>query len=237
VKIATVAVAYNEARFIRPHLAHIPTWVDEKLVLVSTKPWNGEAEPDDGTAEIARASGATVIEHDWTDETEQRNAGQEYLADYDWIIVLDPDEFLDELNWGKLFKELYLADHYDTVDAFVIKHQRVFYKHSEASPHSDYQQLIAVRPYVRFVDKRVVSSPFAVVDVELLHFSWARTNEEVWHKLSHYGHAHDFDTKRWYEEVWLTDKTTNLHPLTPETLQALIKPELPPEIEALNLWP
>jgi hypothetical protein len=232
VRVATCAIAYHEPRFITPHIQHIPDWVEEKLVLVTERPWQGEPLGFDETPGLAATAGATVMVYPWKTEEDQRNAGQEYLSDYDWVIVLDPDEFLSNQAWGFLYNFLQTAE----ADAYVVDHQRVFYKDKEVSPHTDYQMLIAVRPSVRFVDKRVVDCAYGTAPIELLHFSWARTDEEVLNKITHYAHAQEL-IPDWYTEVWKSDKTTDLHPKSPETLKALIEPVLPPEIEALHLWP
>lgn len=228
--IGLVTIAYNEERFIKPFLQHIPDWVDEKLVLVSSKPWFGKPDNQDKTADIARELGATVMEYPWDSEEQQRNTGQNYFDGYDWVIVLDPDEFLDNKNWEYL--KDYLED--SESEAAIVDHQRVFWKDKEVYPHTDYQQLIAVKPHVRFTDKRVVETGYDIAPVELLHFSWARTDKEILSKVKHYAHANDFDVDKWYKEVWLTDKQTDLHPVSPETLKSLIDVKLPPEIE--KLW-
>lgn len=228
----SVAICYNEPRMIVPHLQHLPDWIEEKLVLVSTQPWFGESVAHDKTAELA-APYARVIEAYWETEEDQRNTGQALHQDKDWIIVLDPDEYLSEENWQKLKRFLETTN----AEAAIVDHQRVFYKDKEVYPCFDYQQLIAVRPQVNFVEKRIGDAWCATAPVELLHFSWAKTDEEVWSKISHYAHAKDFDIKDWYENVWLANKTTNLHPVTPGALPALIDPQLPPEIKALGLFP
>lgn len=239
-RVAVASICYNEARFIEPFLKHIPDWIEEKLVLVSTEPWFGEPEPDDGTADLARLHEATVIEHDWASETDQRNAGQEYLYDFDWVIWLDPDEFLDDWAWDKLN---YLITHgslKNSGDAYVVARQLTYWKDGYvADPPRDYQQMILCRPSVKFVDKRVVGCPYGVLPVELHHFSWARTDKEVWSKITHYAHAFDFDTKRWYNDVWLKWKPgmRDVHPTTPETLHELIPAKLPKELKDLKLWP
>jgi glycosyltransferase involved in cell wall biosynthesis len=232
-KLAIETIAYKEERFLPKFIAHYQNKVDEIVILNSTIPWQGEVDDTpDKTGNIGRSLGATVIEHSWVDETSQRNAGLDYLSDVDWVIVVDPDEFISDEDWDKLYKCLEKGE----APAYVVEHQRVFYKHSEVFPHKDYQQIIAVRPTVRFVDKRVVNSVYGLAPVNLLHFSWARTDEEVLSKISHYSHADEL-LPNWYEEVWLKDKKTNLHPKDPEVLSALIPAILPPEIEALDLWP
>lgn len=230
-KFALATIAYREERMVGKSLRHIPDWIDIKMVLLSSKPWIGDEEPPDKTMEKAKAAGGTVIQNYWENEHTQRNTGQQMLEDYDWIITLDPDEFLDERGWDKLKSFLETADQ----GAYVCQHQRVFYKKKEVYPHTDYQQIIAVRPSVRFADKRVVNTTYGVAPVELYHFSWRRTNQEILSKIKHYSHAHEFDVDAWYRDVWLTDRSINLHPLTPETLSGLIDSDLPPELKSLGL--
>ena len=235
-RVALATVCYRERRLIGKFLKHVPSWVDTKLVLLSAKPWNGAELEDDGTGMAARRQGAITVESAWTSEEDQRNAGQELLSGYgyDWIIWLDPDEMLDNHNWDKLRRTLETSQ----ADALVVEKQRVVWKDKEVSPCNDYQQLIAARPHLRFVDKRVIGSGYDVAPVSLWHFSWAKTDEEVWNKISHYSHAKDFDIKEWYEEVWLNpDRVVNLHPTTPETLGGLIDLELPRELKRLKLLP
>lgn len=217
------------------HLAHMPGWIEEQVVLLSSVPWYGKNEEPDQSEELAFAAQAAVIKHNWYDETNQRNAGQEFLSDYDWILNLEPDEFLSDDSWAKLYTFLEQAEG----DAYVIK-QRVFWgKGFESDPPEDFVPIVVTRPSVRFIDKRVIDSEWTYLpdDIELLHFAWARTDEEIWKKISHYSHAVDFDTDRWYKEVWLSRNTTNVHPTTPSAIPKLKQAVLPKEIEELELWP
>jgi glycosyltransferase involved in cell wall biosynthesis len=235
-KVALVTVAYNEERFIEPFLKHIPGWVNNVTVLLSAKPWYGRPEPTDKTYELASGTRAEVIQATWDSEEAQRNTGVELNQDCDWIIWLDPDEFLDDYNWDKLKGRLEDG----RADSYVVEGQHTYWKDGwHAVPERDYQMLIATRPHVNFVDKRVVNSGYDVAPVWVHHFSWARTDAEVLKKITHYAHAEDFDTRKWYEEVWLKWKPgmKNVHPTTPETLHDFEKAELPPEIEELGLWP
>jgi hypothetical protein len=231
-RLAIETIAYHEERFISRFIQHYQDKVETILVLHSTKPWNGEDEPYDRTANIARSLGAEVVDFDWTNETDQRNAGIDILSDYDWVLVLDPDEFISDRDWDKMVDLLEVAE----APAYVVQHQRVFWKDKEVFPHSDYQQIIAVRPDVRFVENRVINSLYGELPIDLLHFSWARTDEEVLRKITHYAHAKEL-IPNWYEDVWLSNKTQNLHPKSPETLAALVTATLPAEIEGLELWP
>jgi len=234
-RLACVTIAYMEERFIVKFIQAMQDRVEEIVVLNSIKPWNNrEFGEYDNTAAIAASLGATVIQGDWATEQDQRNAGQEYCADYDWIITLDPDEYLLDTDWDRLINFLEVAP----LPAYVPMMQHTYWKKGFViDPPEDYKQIIAVRPEVRFVDKRVINSPWALAPVELHHFSWARSDIECWRKITHYGHANEFDGLRWFSEVWLDDLTQNLHPLTPESLKEAIRVELPEELERLDLWP
>lgn len=235
-EFSLATIAYREARFLKPFLGHIPWWVDMKLVLISSKPWFGEELSDDGTFSIAQKKKAVPMANYWPNEESQRNTGQDLLSESDWIIILDPDEFLSKADWEQLRKFLETTDS----DAVVCKGQYTYWKDGwVAEPPRDYQQLIAVRPHVRFIDKRVVNTSYVVAPVWVHHFSWARTDQEVWNKITHYAHANDFDTKKWFNEVWATwqpgDK--DVHPTTPDTLHDFKLARLPKELRGLGLWP
>lgn len=234
-RVGLVANAYNEARFLKPFLTHIPDWVEEKIVLITNPPWYGEVLEDDGSKEVAEECGAKVFIAPWKDEVVQRNFGQAYFAEYDWILTIEPDEFFSDEDWEKLRVFLETAD----VPAYAVK-QRVFWgKGFESDPPEDFVPIIATRPTVKFVEKRNIDSQWQTLpeDIKLLHWAWGRTDSEIWKKVSHYSHAVDFDIKAWFRDVWLTRKTENVHPTTPEAIPRLIKAKLPPEIEALGLFP
>ncbi|MGY0301761.1 glycosyltransferase family 2 protein [Xylella fastidiosa subsp. multiplex] len=85
--MSLVAMTYNEAANIARCLDSVP-FVSEKLVV--------DCGSMDDTVEIARAHGARVVEQAWLGFGPQRNFASEQ-ATYDWILVLDADEFLSHL--------------------------------------------------------------------------------------------------------------------------------------------
>lgn len=232
-RLACVTIAYREARLIVPFIQHMQDRVEEIVVLNSKSPWFGEVEASDHTAEIARSLGATVFEEDWLTEQDQRNAGQEYCTDYDWVIVLDPDEFVLDEDWDRLYNFLETAP----LDAYVCQNQNTYWKQGFIiDPPEDYKQIIAVRPTVRFVDKRVVGSLWGYAPTDLHHMSWRRSDQEVWRKINSYAHALEFDTLKWFSEVWSDpDRLFDLHPLTPPSLARAVRVELPEELRRLGL--
>lgn len=233
-KLGCVTLCYHEPRLVVPFIQSMQDRVDEILVLNSTVPWQGEAEDEDKTASIAESLGVTVIRHDWPTEQTQRNAGQDYFHDKDWIIILDPDEYFITEDWDRL--NLFLES--APLDAYVTGNQTTLWKRGYAiDPPEDYRQIVAVRPSVRFVDKRVVDTPWQYAPTNLWHASWARSDEEIWKKINHYSHAHEFDKLKWFSEVWQSNRLHDLHPLTPESLKKAVRVVLPQELDDLNIWP
>jgi len=96
VHLALVMIARNEARCIQRCLDSVRTHVDTMLVL--------DTGSDDDTAGIARRAGARVASFTWCDDfAAARNAALQ-LADADWSLVLDADEWL--VHGGAALREL-----------------------------------------------------------------------------------------------------------------------------------
>lgn len=236
-RLACATIAYHEPRFIKPFIETMLERVDEVLVLNSEKPLFGEIEDKiDQTSAIARKLGTTVVTYPWATEPDMRNAGQDYLSDYDWVIWLDPDEYIMEKDWLKLLDFLEEC----TADAVTNTTMNLYWKNGYIiDPPEDHTPIIAARPSVRFYDTRCVNVAYAKAPVCIDHFSWARTDEEIERKVTHYGEADKFDGRGWYENVWLkwTPEMTDLHPVNPPVLHKAIPVTLPKELKDKHLWP
>ncbi len=90
-----VVIAKNESRCIERCLRSAQPYVNRMLVL--------DTGSTDGTPELARACGAEVHFFDWIDDfSAARNRALE-LADADWSLFLDADEWIDpqsEFHWS-----------------------------------------------------------------------------------------------------------------------------------------
>jgi glycosyltransferase involved in cell wall biosynthesis len=85
-RLAAVFIARNEARCIARCLESLRPWVDDMLVL--------DTGSTDETPAIARAAGAEVHRFTWSGNfAAARNRALE-LADADWNLVLDADEWI-----------------------------------------------------------------------------------------------------------------------------------------------
>jgi glycosyltransferase involved in cell wall biosynthesis len=85
-KLALVMIARDEARCIERCLDSVRAHVDEMLVL--------DTGSSDGTPEIARRAGARVASFAWCDDFAAARNAALALADADWSLVLDADEWL-----------------------------------------------------------------------------------------------------------------------------------------------
>ncbi len=82
VELAAVILTKNEDRHIGACLDSL-AWVDQTVVFDSFS--------TDGTLEVAKARGASVLQHPFEDYARQRNAALE-MVDAEWILFLDADE-------------------------------------------------------------------------------------------------------------------------------------------------
>lgn len=82
VKVSATIITLNEAEHIAAAIESV-RWADEILVV--------DSGSSDGTVDIARASGATVLTRAWTGYVDQKNFAAERAA-HDWIFSLDADE-------------------------------------------------------------------------------------------------------------------------------------------------
>lgn len=236
-RIACATIAYREPRFIKRFVPVMLERVDKVLVLNGTEPLFGDFEEGtDETATIAEGLGAEVIRYPWKTEPDMRNAGQEYLSDYDWIIWLDPDEYLLEDDWNTLIEFIESCP----ISAIANSTMSVYWKNGYViDPPENHTPIVAARPTVRFVATRVIDSPYIQAPIHVHHFSWARTDEEVQRKVTHYGEADKFDGQAWFDNVWSkwTPDSVDLHPVNPPVLERAIPVILPDELEKLDLWP
>lgn len=86
-QLAAVLIVRDEARCIARCLDSVRPWVDRILVL--------DTGSIDDTAEIARKCGAEVHALDWPDDfSAARNRALD-LADADWNLVIDADEWIE----------------------------------------------------------------------------------------------------------------------------------------------
>ena len=217
-KLALCSVAMNEQDIIGAHIKNWQGLVDKHLILVSKTSWEGSETQTDRTVEIARGMGCEVIEDTWKNEAEQRTFGLRVLEDYDFVLIVDPDEFYTKADQKKLIDRLQKPIDYLNRDTrkqpvFVTKNMVTYWKTLDYvfDPPDSHKPIIAVDPKrAYFIDKREVAnigidSPSInnrqVVDITIHHLSWVKTDAKVKEKINSYSHKNDIQDT-WFNEVW-----------------------------------
>ena len=81
-KVSVTVITLNEAEHIAAAVDSA-AWADEVVVV--------DCGSTDGTADIARAKGVTVLSREWSGYVDQKNYAAEQVS-HDWIFSLDADE-------------------------------------------------------------------------------------------------------------------------------------------------
>lgn len=116
-KITACIVCRNEADKLQACLDSV-AWVDEIIVM--------DLDSHDGSANVARAAGAVVLEHPLVTIVEFVRNEVASQAQHDWILVLDPDEHLAP----GLESSLREVARDDSCDAVVIPRTNIDFGHA-----------------------------------------------------------------------------------------------------------
>ena len=116
--LSVVILTYNERLHIRRCIERVRPVATEIFVI--------DCHSTDGTQEIARELGATVVEHDWPgNQAAQFNWALDNLPlTGDWVLRLDADEYLDAATLRDL--PAFLAGQPETVAGVTLRLGRVF---------------------------------------------------------------------------------------------------------------
>lgn len=231
-KFAIQSIAYHEERFIKHFVRHYRSLVDEILVLNTSVSYQGDVEDYDSTGDIAKGEGARVVKEYWKTEHEQRNFGLEKQSHFDWVFILDPDEFIekDEFERFKVWLETVGQDAYRAK-------QTTYWKNGYTISADRYMPITVCKPKrVKFTDKRCTDSEVIDAPFKAHHLSWARTDEEILRKVTHFSHAGEFNGVEWFENVWKKwhPEYQGLHPIDPMRWALATKCEVPEELK--HLW-
>ena len=237
-RVGVVIVAYNEEKLLKACLKQFPEWIERIDVLVSSRPWNGQDAVNPGrTMDVLRSCAdprVKVFLNHWRLEHNQRNFGAGVQNEMDWSMIVDADEYYTPKDWEKL--QYLMKTLPQSVKVISANSTHTFWKTPEfALEYDNHKPPIALRPrFTSFWEKRETDCEERfLAEVTMEHFSWVRTDEEVWQKINNWAHSGDFDKKTWYNTKWLewSLETENVHPYMGCQLKAV--PSIcPPEILA-----
>lgn len=180
-RLSIIVVARNEAINIAD-CVRSAGFADEVIVL--------DSGSSDGTAELARAQGATVVTTEWPGYGPQNNRGID-LATGDWFFSLDADERISPA----LAAEIRAAIERDDVDGFRVPRVSMycgrFMQHGGWRP--DHTWRLARRGKARFTEHFLhahlqVQGTTGTLREPIVHYSF-RTMESVLEKLNRYSSA------------------------------------------------
>jgi len=225
----------NEWRFIPAVVGQLLTVVDRVVIMHGSRAQSGVPvvlSPD--VPELD--SRVDILEGNWSTEAETRNAGMEYLADCDYVFMIDSDEILLDGDLQKL-RELCESRLHQVLSVRLHTHWKTPDYRIEPPEHGTIKMVL--RRDVRIVGVREVEAPVHETDVWCRHLSYVRTDEEVREKMRISGHSHEM-LPRWYEEVWKAwdakPDLEDLHPVHPPAYRRAVRASDPELNAVLARW-
>ncbi|GIZ08726.1 glycosyltransferase family 2 protein [Flavobacterium sp. UMI-01] len=130
-KITALTLTFNNELTLEKHLNNL-AFADEIIVI--------DAYSNDKTTAIAQAQGATIIQHKWEDDVEQRKFAVEQ-ATHDWVVFFDIEEQLSEDLTKEIIEKL--SDSHNTCSAFKVKRNFIF-QHQKIA-YGNWQEAWAIK--------------------------------------------------------------------------------------------
>jgi glycosyltransferase involved in cell wall biosynthesis len=209
-KISATIITRNEERHIARCLESIRGLVDEVLVV--------DARSEDQTREIALSLGATVLEREWTNYSDQKNFAAAQST-HPWILSLDADECLSQALNKKLI-QLKAGTVVSAAYAFPRKTHYLgrWIKHSGWYP--DYKIRLYLKEkghwtgeYVH--ETLVVDGPVSIVNADLLHYTCDAVSDHL--------QRQDRYTSLAAEDLWKRGKRASFWTLLGSPMGAFLK--------------
>lgn len=173
-----------------------------------------------------------IIEEDFCKELNPMDndiAERTYLANQciegNWVVQIDADEIVEDPVSLKLAilaapKDKQIRIRWKTVFKELPEGKLIIYPYEEVTTIASMQRN-------SFVSARVTNQPGHLIEGYLFHNSWGRTELELYTKLTNWGHAFDFPTKK-YLEFWKSVDINNymtfknFHPLDGHSWRELV---------------
>jgi hypothetical protein len=210
----------------------------------------------DKKMEFAPGDFAILSNSPMENETRQRREALALAGDADWVFQLDTDEVVTQpaslhrrlaalpastrcVRWPmrSLFQRAadgrYLevcskwGGHVEEYFSIAVRPGTAL-----AEARLAFEETVAFRSWTLSRESLLNPNSRLARSETMLHFSWVRSKEQMTRKLGSWGHSRDFDTDRYYREVWLRASTDwkslrDFHPMTPPTWPRLRPVALP----------
>lgn len=165
-----------------------------------------------------------LVEGEWAYEEEQRNACLERAkADgFDFLIIHDADEFYSFADYRENLRAIEQspdADLYKTPWYSFWKSLDYILIYKDGGHLLGYPEFaVNCRSGVKFVRARSTDADkVQTLRGTCYHLSYVLTDQQVLRKIGTWGHAHQFDTGKWFREKWFNWQhgDRDLHPVQP----------------------
>lgn len=227
-KFGILTLAFYGNNTLERMLANTGGLVDKIYLSHSPVPWNKyntharENFTSDFNSEristFPFANKIHFLEGIWESEESQREqALQQARADgIDFLIIQDADEFYLPEDFMKNLEGIRNNPNYPAYTCPWLK----FWKNTgfvmQARKHNGKSKQTVTTcpnfavnvnyPGIHFCSKRLIneSENSFMLEGLCLHLCWVLTNEEVFKKISTWGHSHEFDYQKWFKHKWLS---------------------------------
>jgi hypothetical protein len=232
-RIASHVLLYNQDKWILQNIANAAPFVEKIYVAWSEEPWlyNKNARKDfknKSNLDVLKQSEffdkIVLIRGKWDTEEAQRNACVEAAKKdgMDYLLIHDADEFYTYEDFGKIIQGISNNPGFDYYKTGWISFWKDF---SNIIIKGDGQYIIGypeialnLKKDIKFQRcRRLTGSKYFILDALCYHASYVLTDDECWEKINTWGHSHQFNTKKWFDEKWKAwnENSRNLHPITP----------------------
>lgn len=233
-KFATHQVLFGNDKWLKKNIENTYDHFDKIYIAYSESSWNyKERQTIKLDIDYLRSyDKIKIIDGVWDKEEDQRNAclNEAKKDGMDFLAIIDTDEF-------------YFYDDLEKMKKYVFDNQKYslyrnawynFWKDDFITIKEDGNKIagypdtfINLNHNIKFTDKRTTTRDNIgiISDVICYHMSYVLSDEELKIKLETWGHTNDFDTKKWYEEVWIrwNENMIHLHPIQPKEWYKAIK--------------
>lgn len=232
-KIATHVLLFNQDKWIMKNIENAYNYVDKIYISYSEKPWNYNINARNQYKNIINLDiiknskffdKIVLIEGDWNTEEEQRNTCIEFAKkdNIDYLITHDADEFYTNSGFRDLVKGIIDNPEFDYYTTPWV----TFWKDFDNVICDDKNNLVIGYPEIainlnrgiKFKRCRIpTGDKIKRLNSLCYHASYVLSDDECLTKINTWGHSHQFDTKKWYNDKWLNwnESVTCLHPISP----------------------
>lgn len=233
-KIASHVLLYNQDKWILQNIANSAPFVDKIYVSWSKLPWNynknarktftNQSKPEILDKSPYRDK-IVLIKGVWDKDEDQRNAclAAAKADGMDYLLIHDADEFYTTADFKKIVDNIHKNpdfDYYTTPWITFWKNFNNVLAKSSGSIISGYPEVaLNINSGNKFIRcRRPSGDKIYQMDALCHHASYVLSDKECWEKINTWGHAHQFNTKKWYDNKWKkwNKNTTNLHPISPK---------------------